>query len=77
MIIQQKYCCAKEAFLKEWTNEQSRKLRYKRSDLSLTGNELCKILKIGTHTLKKLESGECIIKQSVYIKVLEWLTKDY
>ena len=62
--------------MKEWTAKQSQQLRYKRSDLNLTRNKLCILLKIGTHTLKKLESGECKIKQSVYIKVLEWLATD-
>ena len=66
-----------EIILKEWTAKQSQRLRYKRSDLDITRKKLCAILKIGTHTLKKLESGECKIKQSVYIKVLEWLAKDY
>ena len=62
--------------MKEWTAKQSQQFRYMRSDLNLTRNKLCTLLKIGTHTLKKLESGECKIKQSVYIKVLEWLATD-
>ena len=60
--------------MKQWTEELSQKLRYKRSDLDLTRKELCAILKIGSHTLKKLESGSCQIKQSIYVKILEWLT---
>ncbi|GEM_PF-1642536 len=62
--------------MKVWTAKRSQQLRYKRSDLNLTRKKLCTLLKIGTHTLKKLESGECKIKQSVYIKVLEWLATD-
>jgi len=59
--------------MKQWTDVLSQKLRYKRSDLKLNRGELCKILKIGSHTLKNLEEGSCEIKQSTYIKLLEWL----
>ena len=62
--------------MKLWDEKQSQKLRHKRSDSNLTRKELCGILKIGSHTLKKLESGECKIKQTIYIKILEWLTED-
>ena len=59
--------------MKQWTEELSQKLRYKRSDLKLNRGELCKILEISSHTLKNLEEGSCKINQSNYIKLLEWL----
>ncbi|OJH46496.1 hypothetical protein [Lactococcus lactis] len=63
--------------MKEWTEKQSQQLRYKRSDLNLTKLELCSYLDVDFKTLKKLESGACIIKQSIFIKALEFLAKNY
>lgn len=63
--------------MKQWTNEQAKRLRHKRSDLRLTKKALCRELKIGFHTLTNLEVGAYKVKQTIYIKVLEWLAEDY
>ncbi|BBC75646.1 uncharacterized protein LLCC_1267 [Lactococcus cremoris] len=61
--------------MKIWTNEQAKSLRERRAGMKLTQIETCKLIGIGEKTLRSLETGPCQVKQSIYIKVLEFISR--
>lgn len=59
------------------TKEQAKAIRRKRADVQFTKSMVCKKIGISEKTFNKIENGECLVKPTVYAKVMEWLAKDY
>ena len=61
------------------TQEQAKAVRRKRADLQMTKSAACKDIGIGSNgrTLRNIEQGDVDVKPSIYVKVMEWLAKDY
>lgn len=58
------------------TNNVSKAVRRKMADNQLTAQQTSKIIGINPITLKKVCDGGTV-KNGVYVKVTEWLAKDY
>ncbi|MGX7047808.1 helix-turn-helix domain-containing protein [Pseudolactococcus piscium] len=59
------------------TDIQAKAIRRKRADLGLTKKLACREIGIGYVTLNNIERGDYMTKPSIYVKVMEWLAKDY
>lgn len=59
------------------TKEQAKAIRRKRADVQSTKSMVCRKIGISEKTFNKIENGECLVKPTVYAKVMEWLAKDY
>lgn len=59
----------------EITLEQARAVRRKQADLHLTAKESSCQIGISPHTYSKVATGGNV-KNTVYVKVMRWLTED-
>ncbi|MGH2329290.1 hypothetical protein [Streptococcus uberis] len=59
----------------EITLEQARAIRRKQADLQLTAKESSSQIGISPHTYSKVATGGNV-KNTVYVKVMRWLTED-
>lgn len=59
------------------TEEQAKAVRRKRADLRLSKSCACAQLNVSSKTLVKIEQGNCLVKPSVYEKVMQWLAKNF
>ncbi|MDV2632206.1 hypothetical protein RZO31_04855 [Lactococcus lactis] len=63
--------------MKEITKEIARAIRRKKADLMLSETKTAKSIGITSDTLRKMREGECFVKDTVYVKVTQWLAEDY
>ncbi|AYG01982.1 XRE family transcriptional regulator [Lactococcus allomyrinae] len=59
------------------TSEIAKAIRRKAADLQLSQKEVCKEIGITPKTYSRLKVGGYHVRDTVYIKVTQWLVKDY
>lgn len=60
----------------EITQDQARAIRRKQADLHLTAKATALQIGITPHTYAKVATGGNV-KNTIYVKVMQWLAKDY
>lgn len=52
-------------------------IRRKKADLMLNESETAGDIGISADTFRKVRKGNCSVKDVVYVKITQWLAKDY
>lgn len=58
------------------TDTQAKAIRRKQADNLITAKQACEEIGVTPVTYRKLRQGG-EVKQSIYLKAMEWLAKDY
>ena len=63
--------------MKKITNSQAKALRRKQADSMLSEIDVAKSIGISAQTWRRIRQGDYLTRDTVYVKAMEWLAKDY